>query len=118
MHGAIYLYLKTEGELQQRVHGWMWRTFAIFLTLYVVACRHGDATGIPQATAKFSDCPWLRIVVALNVLAIANIPRAIYLGKPFYAFFSSACTIAAFTFLFGMTLYPNMIVSTVDPRTA
>jgi cytochrome bd ubiquinol oxidase subunit II len=44
-------------------------------------------------------------------LAIANIPRAIYLGRPFYAFISSSCTIAAFTFLFGLTLYPNMIVS-------
>src|SRR5436190_1985629 len=25
MHGAIYLYLKTEGYLQRRVHDWMWR---------------------------------------------------------------------------------------------
>jgi cytochrome d ubiquinol oxidase subunit II len=32
MHGSIYLYLKTEGELQQRIHGWMWRTFGLFLT--------------------------------------------------------------------------------------
>jgi len=49
------------------------------------------------------------------VLAIANIPRAISVNKPFYAFLSSSATIAAFTFLFGMTLFPNMIVSTVDP---
>ena len=27
MHGSIYLYLKTEGELQQRIRAWMWRTF-------------------------------------------------------------------------------------------
>ena len=31
MHGSIYLYLKTEGELQKRIHGWMWTTFGIFL---------------------------------------------------------------------------------------
>ena len=50
----------------------------------------------------------------LNVLAIANIPRAIHLGKPMYAFFSSSCTIAAFTFAFGATLFPHRIVSNID----
>jgi cytochrome d ubiquinol oxidase subunit II len=55
------------------------------------------------------------VVVVLNVLAIANIPRAIHQGRPFDAFISSAFTIAAFTFLFGLTLAPNLIVSTVDP---
>jgi cytochrome d ubiquinol oxidase subunit II len=36
MHGSIYLYLKTEGPLQQRIHRWMWRTFFLFLTGYIV----------------------------------------------------------------------------------
>jgi cytochrome d ubiquinol oxidase subunit II len=115
MHGSIYLYLKTEGELHQRVHRWMWVTFFLFLTLYVLVSL-ATLLGLPQATAKYREYPWLLVVVLLNLLAIANIPRAIYLGRPAYAFISSACTIAAFTFLFGMTLYPNLIVSTVDPE--
>jgi cytochrome bd ubiquinol oxidase subunit II len=115
MHGSIYLYLKTEGDLQQRVHRWMWTTFAIFLTLYVVVSL-GTLLGVPQATGKYKVYPWVLIVVVLNILAIANIPRAIYMGKPYYAFFSSACTIAAFTFLFGMTLFPNFIVSNPNPQ--
>ena len=49
------------------------------------------------------------------MLAIANIPRAIYQGRPFYAFISSACSIAAFTFLFGLSLFPNLIASRLDP---
>jgi cytochrome d ubiquinol oxidase subunit II len=114
MHGSIYLYLKTEGELQQRIHGWMWRTFGLFLVLYILVTIFTLAT-IKQATAKYEQYPWVWIVVVLNVLAIANIPRAIYQGRPFDAFISSSCTIAAFTFLFGLTLAPNLIVSTVDP---
>jgi cytochrome bd ubiquinol oxidase subunit II len=114
MHGSIYLYLKTEGELQQRIHGWMWRTFGLFLTLYMLVTIF-TLSSISRATAKYQDYPWAWIVVVLNVLAIANIPRAIYQGRPFDAFISSACTIAAFTFLFGLTLAPNLIVSTVDP---
>jgi cytochrome d ubiquinol oxidase subunit II len=69
----------------------------------------------PRAVAKYGEFPWVWGVVVLNVLAIANIPRAIYVGRPLYAFVSSSCTIAAFTFLFGLTLYPNLIVSSVDP---
>ena len=104
MHGSIYLYLKTEGELQQRIHGWMWRTFGLFLTLYLFVTIF-TLTSIPRSTAKYQDYPWVWIVVVLNVLAIANIPRAIYQGRPFDAFISSAATIAAFTFLFGLTLF-------------
>ena len=51
-----------------------------------------------------------------NVLAIANIPRAIYHRRPFYAFISSSCSIAAFVFLFGVALYPNLLVSSIDAR--
>ncbi len=115
MHGSIYLYLKTEGELQQRVHRWMWRTFFLFVTLYVLVSAI-TLTSFPQTTGKYREYPWLLLVVLLNVLAIANIPRAISIGWPFYAFLSSSCTIAAFTFLFGMTLWPNMITSTVNPE--
>jgi cytochrome d ubiquinol oxidase subunit II len=114
MHGAIYLYLKTEGELQKRIHGWMWTTFGIFLVMYLFATVLTLTTN-PPSRAKFETYPWAWVVVLLNILAIANIPRAIYLGKPFYAFLSSAATIAAFTFLFGLTLYPNLITSSVDP---
>jgi len=49
------------------------------------------------------------------VLAIANIPRAIYHNKPLYAFLSSSATIAALVFLFGVALFPNMVVSTLNP---
>ena len=44
-----------------------------------------------------------------------NIPRAIFLGKPVYAFLSSCATIAALNLLFGVALYPNLVVSSIDP---
>jgi cytochrome bd ubiquinol oxidase subunit II len=115
MHGTIYLYLKTEGDLQQRIHRWMWTTFGIFLVLYMVTTMATLIT-LPSAVKNFRDIPWAWVVVLLNILAIANIPRAIYLGKPFYAFISSCCTIAALTFLFGFSLFPNMIVSSLNPE--
>lgn len=115
MHGSIYLYLKTEGELQERIHGWMWRTFGVFLVLYMFATIYTLAA-IPHAIDNFKQMPAAWIVVVLNVLAIANIPRAIYLHRPLYAFISSSCTILAFNFLFGVALFPNMILSSVNPE--
>lgn len=114
MHGSIYLYLKTEGALQQRVHGWMWRTFGIFLALYMLTTIL-TLVNYPAATRNFASAPWVWVVVLLNVLAIANIPRAIHHNRPVYAFVSSAATIAALLFLFGVALFPNMVVSTLNP---
>lgn len=112
MHGAIYLYLKTEGALQQHVHDWMWRTFGLFLVLYMLTTIYTLAT-VPAAVRNFQNHPWAWLVVVLNVLAIANIPRSIYRGKPLQAFLSSCCTIAAFTFLFSIALYPNMVTAII-----
>jgi cytochrome d ubiquinol oxidase subunit II len=66
---------------------------------------------VPQATAHFEDRPWLWIVPVLNVLAVANIPRAIYLGRAGYAFLSSCATIVALNFLFAAALFPNLVTS-------
>jgi len=114
MHGSIYLYLKTEGDLQQRIRGWMWRTFGIFLVFYLFTTIY-TLVDVPAATANFRLHPSAWGVVVLNVLAIANIPRAIFLGRPGYAFFSSCATIAALTFLFGVALFPDLVHSSLNP---
>ena len=62
------------------------------------------ADPVPDAIWGEADKQFGEQELAALILAIANIPRAIHLGKPFYAFLSSSSTIAAFTFLFGATL--------------
>ena len=108
MHGTIYLYLKTEGELQERAHGWMWRTFGGFLVMYLLTTIVTLQT-VPHATEYFSTYPIAWVVVVLNVLAVANIPRAIHQGRPGYAFLSSSATIAALSFLFAAAIFPNLV---------
>jgi len=117
MHGSIYLYLKTEGELQRKIHGWMWRAFGFFLVLYLFTTiiTLVDPATAGLATRNFRVHPWMWLVVVLNVLAVANIPRAIYLGRPGYAFASSCATIAALTFLFAVALFPDLIHSSLNP---
>jgi cytochrome bd ubiquinol oxidase subunit II len=115
LHGSIYLYLKTEGELQKRIQRWMWKTFGIFLIFYVGTTIY-TLVSLPDAVRNFRQIPGAWLVVVLNILAIANIPRAIYSGRPFYAFMSSCGTIAALIFLFGIALFPNLITSILNPQ--
>ncbi len=113
MHGSIFLYLKTEGETQTRLQPIMWKTFGFFMVMYIFATI-ATLVGNPSVINNFRDYPIVWIIVVLNVLAVANIPRAIFKGKPFYAFMSSCATIAALTFLFGAALFPNMLISSID----
>jgi cytochrome d ubiquinol oxidase subunit II len=115
MHGAIYLYLKTDGPLRDRLHLWMWRGFGFFLASYLLVTMM-TLILIPRATRNFADHSWAWGLVLLNILAIANIPRAIVLRRAGYAFVSSSATIAALVCLFGLALFPNLITSQPNPE--
>lgn len=114
MHGAIYLFLKTEHELQQLVHRWMWRGFGLTLITFMLATIFTLAM-IPHVITNFREHPWAWAFVVLVVLAFANIPRAIFLDRPFYAFVSSSLTIIGMVFLFSFSLFPNLVVSSISP---
>jgi cytochrome d ubiquinol oxidase subunit II len=114
MHGAIYLYMKTEGELQQRVQGWMWRTFGFFLVAFLLTTMF-TLVAVPHATDNLKAYPLLWAIPVLNVLALANVPRQIYHGKPMEAFLSSCLVIVALVALLGVALYPNLVASSPNP---
>ncbi|NBC10521.1 MAG: cytochrome d ubiquinol oxidase subunit II [Planctomycetes bacterium] len=113
MHGSIFLYLKTEGELQERIHRTIWRTFGLFLVMFIITTG-ATLVYVPGAVENFKAYPVLWVVPVLNVLAIANIPRAIYLGRPGYAFVSSSCTIAALAFLLLAGVFPDLVPASND----
>ncbi len=108
MHGAIYLYLKTEGELQERLGRWMKGTYYFYLSMFLIVTIW-SLLFVPASLQHFDEYPVLWLIPLLNVLAIANIPRAIAKKKPFYAFINSCCTIAALVFLFSAALFPDLL---------
>jgi cytochrome d ubiquinol oxidase subunit II len=113
MHGAIFLYIKTEGGLQERVHSWVRGSFFVFAGVYALTSL-ATWRFVPEAVDNFRHVPWLWIVPVLNALAVANIPRAIHLRRPGYAFLSSSATIAALVSLFAVALFPNLVRSAPD----
>ncbi len=113
MHGAIYLILKTEGELQQQVMGWVRKTIAFFVVCYVATSVVTLITQ-PHLVRPFSDNPALGILPLLTLLAVANIPREIYRDQPFRALLSSSLAVVGLLSLIGVGMYPNLVVSSLS----
>ena len=110
MHGAIYVVMKTEGELQAKIRGWINNTIVFFVICYATTTI-ATFVFVPQMTNNIREYPWLFILPLLNMLAIANIPREIHHQRYFRAFLSSCASLAALLALFGLDMYPNLILS-------
>lgn len=115
MHGSIYLVMKTEGELQARVRRWVGRTIGVFLFFYVVL-NAATLFYAPHLLEIVRARPWLLAVLALNILVVLNIPRQNRKGNEFAAFLSSCAAMALLMVLFGLTVYPQMVLSMPDPQ--
>ncbi len=115
MHGTIFLGLKTEGELQRRARVWAWRTYFVFLALYL-AVTAWTLVAIPRATANLAETPVLWLVPLASIVAVANIPRAIRSAKPGAAFLGSCIAIGVLVFLLGAALFPYLVISNPNPE--
>jgi cytochrome d ubiquinol oxidase subunit II len=114
MHGAIYLHLKTEGDLQARIRRAINPLIINFIIFYAVLTL-ATLLYIPHITDVFRRSPLMFVFVVLLVLAIANIPREIHKGREGRAFISSCLTMLLLMALFGFGMFPNMIYSIPEP---
>ena len=110
MHGAIYLVMKTEGEFHHKVRYWV-KNCIIFFVICYVALTIATMLYAPHMVARLKLYPVLFLVPVIDLLAIANVPRCISQGRDFFAFFSSGAAIVLLIFLFGLGIFPNMVLS-------
>ena len=71
---------------------------------------------VPSGVANFRRWPWAAAVVIINVLAVANIPRAVFADKARQAFASSCVTVIALVSLFSIALWPNLVAARNNPQ--
>jgi cytochrome d ubiquinol oxidase subunit II len=114
MHGAIYAVLKTEGELHDKLRGWVNNTIIFFIICYAITTM-ATLLYVPQMVMKIKAHPILFVVPLANMLAIANIPREIHHNRDFRAFLSSCAAVFALLALFGIGMYPDLIYSHPNP---
>lgn len=114
MHGAIYALMKTEGPLHDKVRGWINNCIIFFIICYAVTTM-ATLLYLPHMAARVRANPWLFSIALINMLAIANIPREIHRGRDWPAFLSSCVAMIALMGLFGLEMYPNLVLSNPDP---
>lgn len=114
MHGAIYLLMKTEGRLYDKLRILLKRAIIAFIVLFTITSLY-TLIYIPHLSDDFKANPALFIVPVLTLLAIANVPRLATKRKFRQAFFFSATSIAFLLVLVAIELYPTLLLSTLDP---
>jgi cytochrome d ubiquinol oxidase subunit II len=115
MHGAMYLIMKTEDRIYTRLTI-IANNASKFFILCFMATSLATLIYVPHMTAIFKAHPELFILPLAAVLIVLNIRRSIEKRQYARGFASSALTTALLLILFAMGLYPNLVLSSIDPR--
>ncbi|MCH9613902.1 MAG: Cytochrome bd-I ubiquinol oxidase subunit 2 [Chlamydiia bacterium] len=114
MHGSIFVLLKTEGPIHEKMRTFVPTTIALFCMLFFLTTV-ATLVHFNHMAHRFVEYPWLILLPLVSMVAIAAIPRFIQHGRDWYAFLASCLSIASAFSLFGVSYYPQMIRSSLDP---
>ncbi|MCL5991975.1 MAG: cytochrome d ubiquinol oxidase subunit II [Bacteroidetes bacterium] len=115
MHGKIFLAVKTEGEIQQRIAKGINSSLILFIIAYIF---HGAWTIIlyPGVTKNFVAFPVWFILPAFIILSIIVIPGFINSRLYFRAFIASSAILAFCIAIAAIDIYPNLVISNPNPE--
>ncbi len=115
MHGTIYLVMKTEGDLHDRLRRWSERCMLIFFFFYfVTTCA--TLIYMPFMAERMREIPWVGLIGLAAFVFFFSIPKLFSKGRDGTAFIFSCLGIASLITLFGIGTYPVLIRSTIDPE--
>jgi cytochrome d ubiquinol oxidase subunit II len=113
VHGAHYIALKTEGDLNrrsQRVASVSWWLLVMMTVLSLVA----TLVVRPQVIDNFLIRPWGWILPGLVVVSLVMMKLSVRQARYLGAFLSSATYIAAMLAGAAFALYPNLLTARAD----
>ncbi len=110
MHGAIYLLLKTEGSLFDRIQYFLKKGMIFFIIAYLLTTIYA-LLYVGHLSEVFKENKVLFIVPLLVFLSIANVPRLATKKQYGWAFVFTSLTIAMLMVLVAFELYPRLLLS-------
>lgn len=143
MHGAIYLQLRTEGDIQQRAQHAVARAAQVFLGAFALAglwlligvdgYRLENFAGVAAPSnpldktvvregwawlANYGQHPWMLLAPAAGFAGAALTWRCSQRQQPGRGFIASALTLAGVILTAGFTLFPFILPSSADPNSS
>lgn len=113
MHGVLFLVMKTEGALHERMRRWVLPSSLLFIFFYllttVMTLLFLNHMGHQLRTHR-----WLLALPIGSILAIVNIPYQLHKGRNGTAFLLSCGNILFLLLLFALGAYPYLIRSTLS----
>ncbi|MBM3310629.1 MAG: cytochrome d ubiquinol oxidase subunit II [Candidatus Aminicenantes bacterium] len=112
VHGALWIALKTEGDLAKRalaLAGRIWVAAALLVVVFFIVTPFAT-----KLVVNYLVWPWWFVVPALGVLALVMTMSYAGRGRVGRAFFASAATIGLVTATGLVGLYPNLLPSRLD----
>ena len=113
MHGAAFLAMKTEGELQRRMARWTTGPWIALVVLYLAATVATFFVSPFLFEGALGD-PLFWVFLLLTLVALIFVPVANRAGRFLGAFLASSVTIVSMIGLAAVSLYPRLVPSTVD----
>ncbi len=115
MHGAIYLAMKTEGELFERTHHWANNAIKAFIACYI-ALTAATFYFAPYMMERLVAFPILFAFPAAALALMYNIPKQLAKHNAGWAFLSSCGSILGFLSLFPIGTFPTLVRSSIQPE--
>ncbi len=115
MHGGLYLLLKTQGRLFQRMRFLLRGAMIGFILTLVLATLY-VLLYIPHMSDKLRANPWMFALPVVLTLLLANIPREVIKGRYLRGFISSALVLAVLLMVVSVELFPVLLFDPVQPQ--
>jgi len=113
MHGAAFLTVKTEGDLQQSMARWVSGAWIMFVVLYLVAFA-ATFFAAPFLFEGALSRPLFWVFLMLLLLAAVYTPVANRAGQYLRSFLASSVSIASVMAVAAVCLFPRMVPSSLD----
>lgn len=112
--GAIFLLLKTEGRLHNRLTFLLKKVMIFFIFSFTVMSLY-TLVFVEGVMENFKELPISYVLPVLALLAVANVPRLISKKKYMKALVFSSLTMSFLLMLVAFQLYPVLLPSSIDP---
>ncbi len=113
LHGSVYLVMKTDDKLADRLV-YISKIAGIFFTICYVILSVATLVYVPHAADEFREMPILFAIPVITLLLLLNERRLIVKKKYWLAFLTSAALTSLLLITIAIGLYPNILLSSID----
>jgi cytochrome d ubiquinol oxidase subunit II len=113
LHGSVYLVMKTQDKLADRLD-YISKIAGMLFTICYVMLSIATLIFVPHVLDDFKETPVLFAIPVITLLLLLNERRLIVKKKYWLAFMTSATLTSLLLVTIAIGLYPNLLISSID----